>query len=39
MTALFAILLFFDTDNTPAGIQNVQGSLFFITMNISFNAI
>ena len=39
MTALFAILLFFDTTKDIQGIQNVQGSLFFITMNISFNAI
>lgn len=39
LTALFAVLLFFDSDNTPAGIQNKQGALFFITMNISFNAI
>ena len=39
MTALFAILLFFDTTKDVQGIQNVQGSLFFITMNISFNAI
>ena len=39
ITALFAILLFFDTTKDAAGVQNVQGSLFFITMNISFNAI
>jgi ABC-type multidrug transport system permease subunit len=39
ITALFAILLFFDTTKDEAGIQNVQGSLFFITMNIAFNAI
>ena len=39
LTAVFAILLFFNTQPTKAGIQNVQGSLFFITMNISFNAI
>ena len=39
MTALFAVLLFFDTPKDQQGIQNVQGSLFFITMNISFNAI
>lgn len=39
LTAVFAILLFFDTQQTRAGVQNVQGSLFFITMNISFNAI
>ena len=39
LTAVFAILLFFDTQPDPAGVQNVQGSLFFITMNISFNAI
>ena len=39
ITALFAILLFFNTSQDAAGIQNVQGSLFFITMNIAFNAI
>lgn len=39
LTAIFAILLFFNTTTTPAGVQNVQGSLFFITMNIAFNAI
>ena len=39
LTAVFAILLFFNTEQTKAGVQNVQGSLFFITMNISFNAI
>lgn len=39
LTALFAILLFFNTQPNEAGVQNVQGSLFFITMNISFNAI
>jgi hypothetical protein len=39
LTALFAILLFFNTGTDAPGVQNVQGSLFFITMNISFNAI
>ena len=39
MTALFAILLFYNTDQTEAGLQNIKGSLFFITMNIAFNAI
>lgn len=39
LTALFAILLFFNTSHDVQGIQNVQGSLFFVTMNISFNAI
>ena len=39
LTALFAILLFFNVGNDEPGIQNIQGSLFFITMNISFNAI
>lgn len=39
LTAMFAILLFFGTDHTAPGVQNIQGSLFFITMNISFNAI
>lgn len=39
LTALFAILLFFNTSKDAQGIQNVQGSLFFVTMNISFNAI
>jgi len=39
LTALFAILLFFNTTTDSQGVQNVQGSLFFVTMNISFNAI
>jgi len=39
LTALFAVLLFFKSGNDAAGIQNIQGALFFITMNISFNAI
>ena len=39
ITAVFAILLFFNTGTDSAGVQNVQGSLFFITMNIAFNAI
>lgn len=39
LTACFAILLFFQVPHTPAGVQDVQGALFFITMNISFNAI
>lgn len=39
LTALFAILLFYDVQPTPAGLQNIKGSLFFITMNIAFNAI
>lgn len=39
LTATFASLLFWSTKHTPEGVQNVQGALFFITMNISFNAI
>lgn len=39
LTASFASLLFWNTQQTPTGVQNVQGALFFITMNISFNAI
>ena len=39
LTAIFAILLFFNTGTDPAGLQNVRGSLFFISMNIAFNAI
>lgn len=39
LTASFASLLFWNTKQTKAGVQNVQGALFFITMNISFNAI
>lgn len=39
VTALFAILLFFNVGTNEAGIQNIQGSLFFICMNIAFNAI
>ena len=39
LTAVFAILLFYNTDQTEPGLQNIKGSLFFITMNIAFNAI
>ena len=39
LTAVFAILLFFNTEQTVPGLQNVRGSLFFISMNIAFNAI
>lgn len=40
ITALFAILLFYMPDHTSAtGITNMQGSLFFITMNLTVNAI
>ena len=39
VTALFASLLFWDTGYTSKSIQNVQGALFFMTMNVSFNAI
>ena len=47
ITALFAILLFYNAPDcdanglncTQAGIQNIQGSLFFTCMNVSFNAI
>ncbi len=39
LTAVFAILLFFDTGTDAPGVQNVQGSLFFVCMNIAFNAI
>jgi ATP-binding cassette subfamily G (WHITE) protein 1 len=39
LTASFASLLFWNTSQNKTGVQNVQGALFFITMNISFNAI
>ena len=40
ITALFAILLFYKPDHTTeVGISNIQGSLFFITMNMTINAI
>jgi len=39
ITALFASFLFWNCPKTPEGIQNVQGALFFMTMNCSFNAI
>ena len=39
VTAAFASILFWDTGPTKEGVQNVQGALFFMTMNISFNAI
>lgn len=39
ITALFASFLFWNCPKTREGIQNVQGALFFMTMNCSFNAI
>lgn len=39
LTAAFASLLFWHTTQDKQGVMNVQGALFFITMNISFNAI
>lgn len=41
LTASFAVLLFYGSGkiNNNQGMQDVQGSLFFVTMNISFNAI
>ena len=39
VTALFASLLFWQTGPTTRGIQNVQGAMFFMNMNVSFNAI
>lgn len=39
LTALFCILLFYNTSEDAQGVQNVQGSLFFVTMAISFSAI
>jgi hypothetical protein len=39
LTASFASILFWNTAQTKYGVQNVQGALFFITMNVSFNAI
>jgi hypothetical protein len=39
MTAAFASLLFWNVSQSKSGVQNTQGALFFITMNISFNAI
>lgn len=39
LTAVFAILLFYQVPHTDAGLQNVRGALFFISMNIAFNAI
>ena len=39
LTACFAVLLFWQVEPTKAGVQDIQGALFFITMNISFNAI
>jgi ATP-binding cassette subfamily G (WHITE) protein 1 len=39
LTACFAVLLFWQVEPNKAGVQDIQGALFFITMNISFNAI
>jgi len=39
LTALFAILLFWNTSKDTQGVQDFQGALFFICMNIAFNAI
>lgn len=39
VVALFAIILYWQVDNDVAGVQNRQGSLFFITMNMAFNGI
>jgi len=39
LTALFAILLFWKTSKDTQGVQDFQGALFFICMNIAFNAI
>ena len=39
ITAIFASFLFWQCPKTREGIQNVQGALFFMTMNVSFNAI
>lgn len=39
VTAVFTIILFNDTDETPQGVQNRNGALFFMTMTIAFNAV
>lgn len=39
VTGLFSIVLFYDVDETLQGVQNRNGALFFITMNIAFSAI
>jgi len=39
LTALFASLLFFQAPPTPAGVQNIQGALFFCVMNTVVNAV
>lgn len=39
VTALFAMILYWDVSDDAAGVMNREGALFFITMNISFNAV
>lgn len=39
VTAVFTIILFNDTAETPQGVQNRNGALFFMTMTIAFNAV
>mmetsp|Transcript_108594 Transcript_108594/g.150156 ORF Transcript_108594/g.150156 Transcript_108594/m.150156 type:complete len:181 (+) Transcript_108594:956-1498(+) len=39
ITALFALVLYWQVGDDVAGVQNRQGALFFITMNMSFNGI
>ena len=39
ITACFALILYWNVQDDVAGVQNRQGALFFITMNMSFNGI
>lgn len=39
LTAVFAIILYWDVEDDAAGVMNRQGALFFICMNMAFNAI
>lgn len=39
VTAIFAIILYWDIPDDAAGVQNREGALFFICMNMAFNAV
>lgn len=39
ITAILCIILFYDSKDDNAGIQNKRGALFFVTMVMAFNAI
>jgi len=39
VTAAFVMILYWDVDDDVSGVMNREGCLFFITMNIAFNAV